>query len=107
MKICAGAWLNCVVWSERTTATWSTIVLNSGSSSDTSTPASPTFSNAYGEPSRRGVPVMKAKRSPFTSSSGMGSPLCCLSFGFGSKRSTCEGAPAMNRKITCFAFGAK
>ena len=45
MKIWAGAWLNCVVWTERTTAALSAIVLKCGRSSDTSTPAGPTFSN--------------------------------------------------------------
>ena len=82
---------------ERTIATSSAIVLKCGRSSETSTPAGPTGSNAYGEPSSRGVPLMKAKRSPFTSSSGIGWPSCCFSLGLGSKRSTCEGAPAMNR----------
>ena len=97
MKICAGAWLNCVVWIERSTATSSAIVLKFGRSSETSSPDWPTFSNAKGDPSRRGVPLMKAKRSPFTSSSGIASPSWRLSCGLGSKRSTCDGAPAMNR----------
>ena len=45
MKIWPGAWLNCVVWTERTTATSSTMVLKWGRSSETSTPAWPTVSN--------------------------------------------------------------
>ncbi len=40
---------------------------------------------------------MKAKRSPFTNSSGMFLPSNSLSLGLKSNRSTCEGAPAMKR----------
>src|SRR5436309_1678884 len=36
---------------------------------------------------------------------GMGLPLSYSRRGFGSKVSTCDGPPSMNRKITDFAFG--
>ena len=97
MKICAGAWLNWVVWTVRTRATSSAIARKRGSRLETSMPDCPHFSNVYGEPRRRGVPLMKANRSPFTSSSGIGWPECFCSAGFGSRRSTCDGAPAMKR----------
>ena len=50
---------------------------------------------------------MKANRSPLMISSGIFWPSWALSFGFGSKRSTCDGPPAMNRKMMFLAFGAK
>ena len=49
---------------------------------------------------------MKAKRSPLTISAGISWPSYLRSAGLLSNRSSCDGAPAMNRKITCLAFGA-
>ena len=65
MKICAGAWLNCVVCIERTIAISSAILARCGSSSEISAPDCPYRSNSNGEPSSFGVPLMKANRSPF------------------------------------------
>ena len=97
MKICAGAWLNWSVCIERTTATSSAISLKWGNTSLTHCPLLPTCSNLNGEPRSLGVPLMKAKRSPLRSSSGHARPLNLFSVGLGSKRSTCEGAPAIKR----------
>ena len=97
MKIWAGAWLNCVVLIERTIAISSAIPWVCGRRSEIAAADRPHFLNAYGEPRSLGVPLMKAKRSPFTNSSGMAWPSYWRSFGFSSKRSTWDGAPAMNR----------
>src|SRR4030095_322538 len=48
-----------------------------------------------GEPNR--LPVLV--RSSLGFSNGRGLPFISASFGFGSKRSTCDGPPAMNRQI--------
>ena len=47
---------------------------------------------------------MNAKRSPFISSCGTFWPSYFCRVGFGSSRSTWDGAPAMNRKIMLLAF---
>ena len=97
MKICAGAWLNCVVCIERMNVTLSAIFARLGSSSEISAPDWPCFWNWNGEPSSFGVPLMNAKRSPLMSSSGMSWPSCLVRAGFGSNKSICDGAPAMKR----------
>src|SRR4051812_22301044 len=78
----------------------STQVLRCGSSSLTSVPHSPCFWNDHGEPRR--LPVLV--RSSFGFSKGRGLPLSFAKRGFGSKRSTCDGPPDMNRKMIRFAF---
>src|SRR5690606_31007261 len=50
---------------------------------------------------------MKAKRSPWRYSAGTSLPSKRRSAGLSSNRSSCDGAPAMNRKMTCLALGAK
>ena len=106
MKICAGAWLNCVVCIDRMMAMSSASFDVHGSSSDICAPDWPCWRNANGLASSFGVPLMKAKRSPLTNSSGTAWPSCFVSAGFGSKRSSCDGAPAMNRWMTRFALAA-
>ena len=82
MKIWPGAWLNCVVCSDRTMAMSSAIFAVYGSSSEISAPLPPWRANRYGDPSSFGVPLMNAKRSPFgRNSSGMALPSRCCSAG--------------------------
>jgi hypothetical protein len=98
MKICPGAWLNCVVCTDRTIATSSAIVASCGSSSDSSAPDSPYRLNVNGDPSSRGVPLMNANRSPLgMNSAGISWPSNFWSAGLLSNRSSCVGAPAMKR----------
>ena len=98
MKIWPGAWLNCVVCIERTMAMSSAMDARCGSSSDSSAPDWPYFLNVNGEPSRRGVPLMNANRSPLgTNSAGISWPSYFCSAGLLSNRSSCVGAPAMKR----------
>jgi hypothetical protein len=97
MKICAGAWLNCVVCIERTTASSSDSAAKLGVSSVKSCPDAPYFANLYGDARILGVPLMNAKRSPFVKLSGIGCRSSSASLGLGSKRSSCDGAPAMCR----------
>jgi len=81
MKIWPGAWLNWVVVMERTIAISSACFARCGSRVDISAADRPCFWNVNGEPSSRGVPLMKAKRSPLTMSAGIGWPSYCCSFG--------------------------
>src|SRR6266404_9506368 len=74
----------------------STQVARLGNSSLTSVPHSPYFLNLYGEASRFPVRV----RSSFGRSNGNALPLSVASRGLGSNKSTCDGPPDMNRKIT-------
>ncbi len=89
---------------ERITANSSACFAISGSNSLNSVPLWPCFVNFHGEP-------MSFARPPGVP--GLILPWSAVSFGFGSSRSTCEGAPFMQRKITrlavagkCEAFGA-
>ena len=67
MKICAGAWLNCVVCIERTMAMSSAMLAEMRQQRPRSrAPDCPCLPNVNGEPSSRGVPLMNAKRSPLT-----------------------------------------
>ena len=97
MKIWAGAWLNCVVRIDRTMVMSSTTFDRYGNNSEISAPDRPYLANWNGDASSFGVPLMKAKRSPLISSSGISCPSCFVSAGFGSNRSSCDGAPAMKR----------
>ena len=83
MKICAGAWLNCVVCIDRTMAMSSASFAVHGSSSEICAPDWPCWRNANGLASSFGVPLMNAKRSPLTNSSGTAWPSCFVSAGFG------------------------
>src|SRR5262245_12724488 len=74
-----------------------------GNSSLTSIPLCPCFLNFHGEASR--LPV--AANSNLGLAIGSGLPSISVSLGFGSKVSTCETPPCMNRKITRLARGAK
>ena len=70
-----------------------------GKSSLTSSPLLPYFVNVNGD--CISVPVL---RSVATGPPGSGWPWYFASIGFGSKLSTCDRPPFMNRKMTCFAF---
>src|SRR5829696_6845901 len=74
-----------------------------GNSSLTSAPHCPCFENLNGD--CKMLPVFV--RINFGNSNGGACPLYFASAGFGSKVSTCDGPPDMNRKITRFARGAK
>ena len=69
-----------------------------GNSSLTSIPHWPYFLNVKGD--RISAPVL---RSVAIEPPGSGWPWYLSSIGFGSKLSTCDSPPFMNRKITCFA----
>jgi hypothetical protein len=86
-----------VVRIERTIVTSSAILARFGSSSEMSEPDFPCFLNLNGEARSFGVPLMNAKRSPLMMSSGMSWPSYFVNAGLGSNRSSCDGAPAMNR----------
>src|SRR6476620_8129932 len=79
-----------------------------GNKSDTSIPHWPYFWNL------RGLPIstadsfwINAKRTSFVSDSGSFWPFSSFSFGFGSNKSICDGAPSMKMKMHDLAFGAK
>jgi hypothetical protein len=98
MKICAGAWLNCVVFIERMMAISSACFCKWGSSSEISAPDWPYSLKSKGDPSSRGVPFTKANRSPSGMKPfGISWPSYWRNSGLLSNRSTCDGAPAMNR----------
>ncbi len=61
----------------------------------------PYFLNVNGD--RIKPPVL---RSVATGSPGSGWPWNLSSIGLGSKLSTCDSPPFMNRKMTCFALAA-
>src|SRR5436305_93913 len=73
-----------------------------GKTSLTSVPLCPYFSNVNGDRIR--LPTLRSwdKGPP-----GIGWPSYFVSVGLGSKLSTCDKPPFMNRKITRFAFGLK
>ena len=70
-----------------------------GNSSLTSMPHLPYFLNVNGD--RISAPVL---RSVAMLPPGSGWPWYLSSIGLGSKLSTCESPPFMNRKMTCFAL---
>src|SRR5262245_50218921 len=72
-----------------------------GNSSLTSIPTCPYFLNVNGD--RISAPVL---RSVAMLPPGIGWPWYLSSIGFGSKLSTCERPPFMNRKMTCLALAA-
>src|SRR5262245_19747443 len=75
-----------------------------GRSSLTSVPHLPRFANFHGLPKSD----LFARCTKLYSTSPLYSlPLCFVSSGFGSKRSTWLGPPCMNSEIIAFAFGAK
>ena len=79
-----------------------------GSRSLNSIPHCPCFANFRGDPISRAVSfLMNANRTFFVMDSGSGCPFSSFSFGFGSNRSICDGAPSMKMKMQFFAFGAK
>src|SRR5262245_40519950 len=80
-----------------------------GSSSDNHAPLLPCCLNLNGDPASGSddwLPDIPVGRCPMRTLSGSSVPCFLTSIGLGSKRSSCEGAPDMNRKITRFAFGA-
>ena len=96
----AGPWLICGVETACRNDTLSTTRASCGSRSDSQAPDCPCRAKANGDASRRGVPLMKAKRSPLARLGGRGWPSLACSFGFGVNRSSCEGPPAMVRQMT-------
>ena len=70
-----------------------------GNSSLTSMPHWPYFLNVNGD--FMSTPVL---RSVAMLPPGSGCPWYLSSIGLGSKLSTCDSPPFMNRKMTCFAF---
>src|SRR5215467_3680116 len=93
-----GSWFGMSVYIDRiqqmSSAIWPTL----GNSSLTSMPHCPYFLNWNGERSRE--PVLRSVRmAPL----GRGWPWYLSSIGLGSKLSTCERPPFMNRKMMCLA----
>src|SRR5439155_9512930 len=97
----APLWLMLSATIERITHRSSTHIATCGNRSLTSIPAWPCFLNLNGDGRQLTVRV----RTSFGCSNGNGLPLYSASFGFGSKRSTCEGPPDMKRKIIRLARG--
>ena len=93
-----GSWFGMSVYIERMKQMSSAHSPTCGNSSLTSIPALPYFLNANGE--RISAPVL---RSVATEPPGSGWPWYLSSIGFGSKLSTCERPPFMNRKMTRLA----
>src|SRR5437763_829378 len=98
----APLWLMLSATIERMTHSSSTHDATCGNSALTSVPHLPCFLNFHGERSRLPVRV----RTSFGCANGRGLPLILSSFGLGSKVSTWEGPPDMNRKINRFALAA-
>ncbi len=93
-----GSWFGISVYIDRMKQMSSAHSPTWGNSSLTSIPALPYFLNANGE--RINAPVL---RSVATEPPGSGWPWYLSSIGFGSKLSTCERPPFMNRKMTRLA----
>ena len=70
MKICAGAWLNCVVFIDRMMAISSACCCRYGSSSEISLPDWPRGRNSNGDPSSRGVPLHEREALAFGDDAG-------------------------------------
>src|ERR1700688_2437136 len=85
---------------ERTTQISSTQDPMFGSNSLTSVPHWPCFLNLYDDPIK--LPVFVRIRAGI--GKGRGLPVSLTNRGLGSSRSTCEGPPDMNRKMTRLAF---
>ena len=98
----ACSWFGFVVNIERMTQSSSATVARFGSSSLISMPALPCFANENFVGISPAV-VRSVRRSAVAGRW----PAYFMSAGFGSHRSTCDGPPVMNSRITCFAFGAK
>ena len=95
--ICAGAWLIWGVVTACRNVTLSATRARCGISDEIIAPDWPYGANENGDASRRGVPLMKAKRSPRARLGGSGWPSCAASAGLGVNRSSCDGPPAMKR----------
>src|SRR5438067_11326864 len=83
----------------------STQRLKFGHNSDTSRPLLPHLENLYFDPSS--VPGLRTLKSGSLSRLGIGWPLRLVSSGLGSKRSTCDGPPYMNRQMQARALAGK
>jgi hypothetical protein len=81
MKICAGAWLNCVVRQDFTMAMSSTTVARCGSTSESSAPHCPCFANLKRGPNTAASGRMKAYRWPPMTEGGSGLPSYFVSIG--------------------------
>src|SRR5689334_4634903 len=98
----APLWLMLSATIERITQSLSACSERFGQTSLISRPDWPRLLNLNGEGSR--LPV--AVRISLGLSNGSGWPACLASDGLGSHRSTCDGPPDMNRKITRLALAA-
>src|SRR2546430_2237516 len=79
-----------------------------GNFAEISVPDLPYRWNLCGLPSSTAVSFCKnANRTFLVNESGSFLPFISFSFGFGSNKSTWLVPPSMNRKMHCFAFGAK
>ena len=98
----ACSWFGFVVNIERMTHSSSATVARFGSSSLISMPAFPCLANVNFVGMSPAV-VRSVRRSAVAGRW----PAYFISAGFGSHRSTCDGPPVMNSRMTCLAFGAK
>src|SRR6516164_2005705 len=96
----APLWLMLSATIERITHRSSTHEATVGNSSLTSIPAFPCFLNLNGDGRLLTVRV----RTSLGCSNGNGLPTKSASFGLGSNRSTCDGPPDMNKKMTRLAL---
>ena len=97
-----GSWFGILVCMERMTQMSSIISPTFGNNSLTSIPASPYLLNLNGDLSN--PPVL---RSVDKSAASGRWPLYLSNAGLGSKVSTCEGPPFINKWMMCLARGAK
>ena len=97
-----GSWLGTLVCIDRTTHSLSACLAISGNRSLTSMPLLPCLANLNGDIIRPRVPrsVLRPAAEGFL-------PLCLARAGLGSKVSTCDGPPFMNRWMMRLALGAK
>jgi hypothetical protein len=102
MKLVAGPWLGFEPWTARRTQRSSTHPRRCGRSSLTSIPLSPHFWNSNGDGRR--PPVTRSVRRATPSGRW---PAFFAIAGLGSSMSRCDGPPAIRRKITRLALGAK
>ena len=98
----ACSWFGLVVNIERITQSSSATVARFGSSSLISMPPLPCFAKLNFVGIRPAV-VRSVRRSAVAGRW----PAYFISAGLGSHKSTCEGPPVMNSRMTCFAFGGK
>ena len=111
IKSFAGAWLNKSVLQVRTMVISSAIEPMCGKHSLAHIPLWPCCLNFLMVPCSfwgfLNELFMKANRFPLMNDSGIFWPSLFTSSGFQSKRSKCEGPPAIKRNMTFFAFGGK